>query len=53
MKAEVVRTAQNHIEEYRQQIEKHRLTIVALEGAIQALERLQKEPKDEEEVTDE
>ena len=35
-----------HIEEYRQQIEQHRQAIIALNGAIQALERLQKEASD-------
>lgn len=32
-----------HITEYREQIEQHRRDIIALQGAIQALERLQKE----------
>lgn len=34
---------QQHITEYREQIEEHRRAITALTGAIQALERLEKE----------
>lgn len=32
-----------HLTEYRKQIEEHQRAIIALQGAIQALERLQKE----------
>jgi uncharacterized protein (DUF342 family) len=37
-----------HLQEYREQIEEHRRAIIALTGAIQALERLQKETETEE-----
>lgn len=36
-------TITQHITEYRQQIEQHQRAIIALNGAIQALERLQQE----------
>lgn len=36
----------DHITEYQQQIEQHQQTIIALQGAIQALERLQKEQEE-------
>jgi len=39
---------EKHIEEYKKQIEEHRHAIIALTGAIQALERLQKEQNAEE-----
>ena len=35
-----------HITEYQKQIEQHQRAIIALQGAIQALERLQKEASD-------
>ena len=40
-----------HITEYKQQIEEHQRAIIALNGAIQALERLEKEQ--EEQIGDE
>jgi hypothetical protein len=34
---------EQHINEYQRQIEQHQQAIIALTGAIQALERIQKE----------
>lgn len=41
-----------HIEEYRKQIEEHQRAIIALNGAIQALERLGQETTQEDESGD-
>ena len=35
-----------HIDEYKRELEQHQRAIIALTGAIQALERLQKETED-------
>ena len=42
----MTQTITNHIAEYREQIEQHKRDIIALNGAIQALQRLQKEASD-------
>jgi hypothetical protein len=44
-------TVQKHLTEYHAQIEEHRRAIIALTGAIQALERLQKEEADNGDTT--
>jgi uncharacterized protein (DUF342 family) len=41
-------TLQQHLTEYRSQIEEHRRAIIALTGAVQALERLEQESKEAE-----
>ena len=41
-----------HITEYKQQLEQHQRAIIALTGAIQALERLQTETEKETEDGD-
>lgn len=41
-------TIKQHLTEYRAQIEEHRRAIIALTGAIQALERLLQDDNDKE-----
>jgi hypothetical protein len=47
----MTQTIEQHLTEYHAQIEEHRRAIIALTGAIQALERLQKEEADNGDTT--